>query len=520
MGDENKTIEPMKSLTSPLNGQDMPIVFISDLHFDFTKGKYEPGAALNMRDDFVSFIIENYSDCLLCLAGDYFNDYRKTLAFINELESKKVTGFCVLGNHDFWNGGKHTYSDIIKLFDTETKNNEYFRLLMTGRKYYFNDICVIGDTGWTSFMREKGRTVSLEQFMKLPDAKHIKGFDPKKIITLHNKWISFANKTLLKEEKVLVVTHFPMVDFTKKDMDCWWSSLTKLKGDNSWRIYGHTHNVSPQHDKNNVSSQRGYNNKNDKEMIIETSDGRIRNIQYSSSSFGRLIKVFEQYALAGLQTQILNKYYSPLIVSKPKTDIELSSIKRRGYRRCMANRDNFAALVNNPDEYLGQVNKEINRFLKRSDATYMKKVTYCDTYIGYRLEKIISKHVIESIFESIKILENKSTTDVREFITAAVITGYVYNGMPYLIEEMRPLDDYDIIRFWLMFLTMKQYGIGMDYIYSVKGNGRKPIPFHGVDIYLPVVNGLSLSIEEVQQLLQSSPMLLDHTPVLQKKAPS
>lgn len=472
----------------PIESNGNPIVFISDLHFDFTKGKYKAKGATQMKDDFITFVKEQYANSVLCLAGDFFNNYKKTLAFVKELEQNKIAGFFVLGNHDYWNNGTKSHREIIRLFDRETKGNQYFRFLITGRKYYLNNICFIGDTGWTSFRREK-RRVALEQFMSLPDAIEVKDFSPKEIRALHEEWVSYANDILNQEEKVLILTHFPMVDFTKEDKDCWWSSQTDLKGENSWRIFGHTHKRKEQQD-NNVSSQRGYDNR-DSEILQ-----RIGLNQYFSYDFGKLEKAIDRTSLIASDTsKFMSKYYSPILVSNAECEIALiSTIKRRGFRRCSANKNNLAVLANSPKAYLERVKQVFDWYLK-------------DTYIGYTFLEHISKSVIELIFTSIKILENENLTDIRAFMTAAVITGYVFNGMPYLIKRMRPLDDYDIIRFWLMFLTIKQYKIKNDSISSVRKDGNNHIVFCNVEIYLPAVNDLALTVEEVQELMQQAPLL-------------
>lgn len=210
----------------------VPIVFISDLHFDFTNNEYHPESAERMKEEFLAFVKEQCRNCLLCLAGDYFNDYRKTLAFIQEMESHRIRGFCVLGNHDYWNQGQKGYQELIALFETETRGNQYFRLLIMGRKYYFEDVCVIGDTGWTSFRRRAGGDISFDRFMELPEADEVKGFYPGQLKAFHRDWVEFANAAVSSEEKVLIITHFPMFDFTREDADCWWSSLTDLKAEN------------------------------------------------------------------------------------------------------------------------------------------------------------------------------------------------------------------------------------------------------------------------------------------------
>lgn len=471
----------------PIESTENPIVFISDLHFDYTKRKFKAKAASQMNSDFISFIKELYADSILCLAGDFFDSYKKSLSFVKELEEKQIVGFFVLGNHDYWNNGTKSLMDIINLFSDETQDNQYFKFLVTGRKYYFNDICVIGDTGWTSFRRGK-RQVTLKQFMGLPDAKKVKDFSPKKIIALHDEWVSFANDVLNNEEKVLIVTHFPMVDFTKEDKDCWWSSTTVLKGDNSWRIFGHTHRSEQQY--NNVSLQRGYNN-NDGEDLIRKG---IK--QYYPHHFGKLEKSVDQHSIiASSNFESISKFHSPIVVSNAKNELGIvSTVKRRGYRRCAANKHNFAVLANSPEAYLESVKEITNGNLR-------------DTYIGYFFSGRISRQVVEAIYHSIAIIESGDFSDVRAFITAAVITGYVFNRMPSLIEGMRPLDDYDVVRFWLMLLTIKHYGIDMESINNVRSDKKNLIKFCNVDMYLPAVNDLSLTAVEVQMLMQKKPLL-------------
>jgi len=478
-----------------------------------------------MEDNFISFAKYHYSQNIICIAGDFYNNYKRTLAFIKRLEENQIKGFFVLGNHDYWNNKKMSHLDIINLFSLET-NYKYFKFLVTGRKYYYKNICVIGDTGWTSFRRGK-RKVFLRQFKGLLDTKYVKDFKPKKIISLHDKWVTFANDILKKEEKVLIITHFPMVDFTKKDKDCWWSSTTKLKGDNSWRIFGHTHQTKGQQ-YNNASSQQGYHNidietlqrkacrklyesindfegsRNRKEYemkmyaYIEANwHNTVPENQYNFSNFRKLKKVIEQTDIITINNiQNLSTFYSPILVSNDYTDLALiSNIKKRGYIRCSANKYNFTALANQPADYLEQIKEEIKWYLKEV------------TYIGYVLSDNISIRVIDSIYHSIAILEKGNISDVRIFMTAAVITGYLYNRKPYMIECMRPLDDYDIIRFWMMFLTIKRFNINKNNIYSVKSNKKKPIHFKNVEIYLPSINGKSLNVTDVISLLQQTSLL-------------
>ncbi|MBP1960822.1 hypothetical protein [Paenibacillus aceris] len=129
-----------------------------------------------------------------------------------------------------------------------------------------------------------------------------------------------------------------------------------------------------------------------------------------------------------------------------------------------------------------------------------------DTYIGYVLSGPLPQKVVNAIHHSIAIIENGDLSDVRTFITAAVITGYVFNEMPFLIKDMRPLDDYDILRFWLMLLTINHYGINMKSINTVRSDRKNHITFCNVDLYLPAVNDLSLNTDEVKMLMHKTPL--------------
>jgi predicted phosphohydrolase len=514
------------------------IVFISDLHFDFTKGKYKAKAAPLMEEHFISFVKEHYSQNILCSAGDFYNDYKKSLSFVKKLEEKQIRGFFVLGNHDYWNGRKLSYTEIIDLFLLETQNHQYFQFLVTGRKFYFNDVCIIGDTGWTSFQRmrfqHRGRKeppkqeppeqVPLEQFMHLPDARSVKDFNPKNIIALHDKWVSFANDIMRKEEKVLIITHFPMFYVTREEKDCWWSSATQLVGDNSWRIFGHIHQSKRIF--NNVSSQRGYENKdveslqraacrrqylsycysfenNDEyrekrnacDAYVETNwSNAIPENQYNSSDFKKLIKLAETSDIATTNGfESIATFYTPALVPNNCMDTALIlGIKKRGYRRCSANKFNLAALANDHESYISYVKKSMDKY---------------KPYIGYALSGGISYQMAKAINNSIDILENGDTSDIRAFMTAAVITGYVFNGMPDDLMYMRPLDDYDIMRFWMMFLTIKQFNIDVYDIEKIQRDERKQIHFANIDLYLPSINGNSLNVNDVKLLLQKTTLL-------------
>ena len=101
-----------------------------------------------------------------------------------------------------------SYDEVIEMFEEKTKRYKYFRLLISGKKYYIGDVCFIGDTGWTSFKRN-GERVDLEYFDNLPEVKEVRNFSCIDIIERHNKWIEFANNIIATEKKLLFCHIFP-----------------------------------------------------------------------------------------------------------------------------------------------------------------------------------------------------------------------------------------------------------------------------------------------------------------------
>ena len=234
----------------------------------------------------------------------------------------------------------------------------------------------------------------------------------------------------------------------------------------------------------------------------------IKDIEKSLTEQRQMVQEIEhnrQHELAVLDSmvreknRILDMAKFKLLKNNYQSDINrLDFIKQShyytGFKRCAANSINFSALATSPEEYIEKVRYIFAGYLKNTYIDY--------TYLGY-----LSKWIIDAILSAISILEKGNFMNAREFITAAVVTGYVYNGMPEGIAQMRPIDDYDVMRFYLMFLTMKKHNIGMDSISSVRKHSIDYIKFGNVDIYLPSVNECSLSIEGAMIQLKQTPLL-------------
>lgn len=174
------------------------------------------------------------------------------------------------------------------------------------------------------------------------------------------------------------------------------------------------------------------------------------------------------------------------------------AVRRRGFRRCSANKEIIAMLATSPEKYLIKVKKKIKAYEK-------------NIFIGYRLITKLNGKTLENIYEAIGILEQglnrKSVINIREFVIAAVLTGYVYNDVPYLIEDeskFRSVDDFDIIRFYLMFLTIQKYGIKKTMIefMEIRASTKRGFFVGNVEIKLPVINGKCLNVQEVLESME------------------
>lgn len=530
---------------------DKRIVFISDLHFDYVGNSKQDENSEKTQLEFFNFIKDHYRDDVLLLGGDFYDDPYKTLEFVQEMERNQLFGFFVLGNHDYWNNGTLGYDEIITLFTNETSNNLWFRFLTTGTKYYIDDLCFIGDTGWTSFQRtvnrneenKHGRQVVLKQFMSLPEATKVLDFSPQKIRDLHNQWIEFANDILQREQKVIILTHFPMIDLTDEDKDCWWSSRTKLlETENQWRIFGHTHNSDNFGHTFNISKQRGYHNKITKDKTDDLyneikkdyikqqiqytesliADGnliatekwrktapkinkkivnerfRYFTQQYFTSEFGILHKVSTRRELSVPFQYAKSEHYTATLVSDNIENNEYSiSVKRCGYKRCSSNISNFGALMFDKRKYIKKVQEKIK------EITTLDKIR-----IGYCYFHMLKRETIETLISATNYLKNTDiVTDVRSFITAAIITGYAWSGKLYELEQMRPVNDYDIARFYLQFITMKTYGIPFWDINKVIRSKEDKIAFGNIELWLPTVNDKQLTIEQAMNALSQTPLI-------------
>ena len=209
--------------------------------------------------------------------------------------------------------------------------------------------------------------------------------------------------------------------------------------------------------------------------------------------------MFPLYTVATLRTVegSLLQYYT--VINAEKMSIQASkAVRRRGFRRCSANKEIIAMLATSPEKYLIKVKKKIKAYEK-------------NIFIGYRLITKLNGKTLENIYEAIGILEQglnrKSVINIREFVIAAVLTGYVYNDVPYLIEDeskFRSVDDFDIIRFYLMFLTIQKYGIKKTMIefMEIRASTKRGFFVGNVEIKLPVINGKCLNVQEVLESME------------------
>ncbi|EGF47388.1 hypothetical protein AAULR_25046, partial [Lacticaseibacillus rhamnosus MTCC 5462] len=83
---------------------------------------------------------------------EIFDSYQETAAFINRLETNRVTCLLVLGNHDYWSNGQFTYAEILEKMEKATAMNRFAHLLTTGRVVKIDNQVFIGDSGFSNFL--------------------------------------------------------------------------------------------------------------------------------------------------------------------------------------------------------------------------------------------------------------------------------------------------------------------------------------------------------------------------------
>ena len=81
--------------------------------------------------------------------------------------------------------------------------------------------------------------------------------------------------------------------------------------------------------------------------------------------------------------------------------------------------------------------------------------------------------------------------------------------MPEEIDNMRPVDYYDIVRFYLVFQTMKKYNLAFDDISSIRKHKCRNIQLANVPVGLPSLNEHCLTEEEAYACLKGTPLLFE-----------
>lgn len=427
------------------------IRFLSDFHF----------CNKESEDKLIKYITENFHSDIIILAGDFYDDFENTINFVKQLEFYEITGFFVLGNHDYWNKGHYTYQEVIEKVMFKTKNHLYFKFLKTGIKYEISDLVFIGDTGWTSLNDGKKCNDFSQDMFILPEHHEIKNFSFEQIQYFHKKWVNFANKIINENEKVIMVTHYPM--FNKKEYvkikekkDLWWESYVEISNEknNFWNIYGHTHK-----------------NKKIKNFVTR----QLLNKKISYNSFGSLHKLSSVTDLTLSKQAVFKKFYSSDIVYT-NDKYEIKYIQERGYKRAAANINVIHQVANNLEKYISKIEKSYNQ------EKY-------ENIIGYTYKKANTPKIRDVIESSIEILKH-GMQDIRSFMTAVVVTGYVWNNMIDEIQYMRPLDDVDIIRLFLCLKTIKKHNLLLNNIKKIERHKFNKLIVNEISVFIPVINDL------------------------------
>lgn len=224
----------------------MRIGFLSDLHITHNNA---------MMAQAVSSVVEAYKENnldKLFLAGDTSNNYKTTLAFLDELVKEGVDVYAIFGNHEYWS---ITYDKALSL------NHERY---INNKRMDFDRFSIISIDGYFdfSFVREVDKpymelvskniedlVVMGEQYFDLRRSKiknHKEVFED-----MINKLRMLLEET--RDREVILMTHFvPSEEFISYIDDRIWNSNNAFMGSKRFRelaekygvskvIFGHTH---------------------------------------------------------------------------------------------------------------------------------------------------------------------------------------------------------------------------------------------------------------------------------------
>lgn len=491
------------------------IWYISDLHFDvldlddvLEEGKYNSKLqkARLREKNFLDFVSKLKKEKVFILAGDFWENFNYTIDFFKKLEQLEIESYFVLGNHDYWNDGKYTYEEIEQKVIQKTKNNMFAHFLCTRTIFHYGGFAIIGDTGFTNFeyntdeirdaktgqLIKHKHTAIREDFFhndldkEVPDISMVKSWNINNIRKRHKDWIDFANSIIETNTHTIVVTHFPMsfnppepidIPESEKAFSTWWNCETNLKiSDKNWYIFGHTHKPWEYHNGTVLAQQSGYKRKS---TFSEIND----------DWFGKLHFYLDGSELSS-PTYTLAKFQNFSVVKDPQKEASLiKEIQRNGYRRAgnSENKRVISEYINTPSMYIKNVRRNIKKESKIVNG-YLDNKAY-----------LINQN-IKAVEDSLEILEKGyEQSNLFDFFTALIVTGYAYSNMISFLDYMRPVNSYDVARYAMLFVTLEYYSgkVDLNNIESVRRSNKKNsyVTIGNVPLWLPSVNGYELSLE-------------------------
>lgn len=147
-------------------------------------------------------------------AGDFSNNLRGCLDFVEVCEDAGKEHIFVLGNHDYYGSA----IDSVKSF---FKDHPEYNCLMPEVPITIGDYTFVGGTLFTNFRANKILHTDPQQFdfNKIKALEHVRDFEqiirkngdtiePEDLVTEFNKTYNFIN-TYRNKNKTVVITHFP-----------------------------------------------------------------------------------------------------------------------------------------------------------------------------------------------------------------------------------------------------------------------------------------------------------------------
>jgi len=217
------------------------IAYTADLHLEFLTSNLQKKFAREFLVQDLAGMFCVQLDKTACdfavVAGDTSHCVADVARFFSEVDksvSKPI--YVVLGNHDYWNWQSSlvrnyeelpnkNVGDIETWFRDKFSQFKNIKLLIAGDKYYYEDLKIIGDCGFSAYNNRFNFRQGIYRAT-------INNAIQEKELT--DRWRNFYKRETFTDEKTLIITHHPPTD---------WGQTYEPDYDERFYIFGHVHDI-------------------------------------------------------------------------------------------------------------------------------------------------------------------------------------------------------------------------------------------------------------------------------------